>query len=370
MESDGHPSVAIVHDYLTQRGGAERVVLALAAAFPDVPVHTTFYDALGTFPDVASLDVRTSTINRVRGLRRHHRLALPLLASAASSLHVDADVVICSSSGWAHGAQVTGRKVVYCHTPARWLYQPDRYLEGLPFVARPVLGLLSRHLRSWDARAAASAHRYLANSSAVRDRIRHLYGIDAEVVPPPVAIDIDGPEQPVEGIEPGFLPAVTRLLAYKHVGAIVDAMSTLPGERLVVVGTGPLASRLRAQAGSRVRFLGQVGDTALRWLYRSCAAVVSASFEDFGLTPIEAAAYGKPAAVLRWGGFLDSVVEEVTGVFAARPDPPAMADAVRRLRRHEWDEGVLRAHAARYAPALFTARMRAVVDEEHAASTR
>lgn len=343
------------------------MALALGAAFPGAPVYTTLYDKPGTFPEVATLDVRTSGLDRVPGLRRHHRVALPLLAAAASSLHIDAEVTVCSSSGWAHGVQATGRKIVYCHTPARWLYQRDRYLAGLPFVARPALGLLARRLRAWDGRAAASADRYLVNSTAVRGRVRALYGIDAEVLPPPVSIDTEGPEQPVAGIEPGFVLCVTRLLAYKNVDAVVDAVQLRADERVVVVGSGPLAARLRARAGPRVTFLGEVGDPVLRWLYRACAGVVSASFEDFGLTPIEAAAYGKPAAVLRWGGFLDSVVDGETGVFVERPDPPAVADALARLRATAWDPVRLRAHARRYAPEHFAERIRAVVAEERAA---
>ena len=124
----GHEPVALVHDYLTQRGGAERVVLAMRRAFPSAPLYTSLYDPQGTFPEFQDAEVRTSSLNRIPGLRQHHRAALPLLAPTFSRFRIDAGVALCSSSGWAHGARVTGRKVVYCHTPARWLYQSDRYL--------------------------------------------------------------------------------------------------------------------------------------------------------------------------------------------------------------------------------------------------
>ena len=123
-------TVVLVHDYLTQRGGAERVVLSMTRAFPHAPLYTSLYDPRATFPEFGEIDVRTLPINRLPPLRRHHRAALPLLAPSFSSLRISADVVICSSSGWAHGARVEGRKIVYCHTPARWLYQSDRYLRG------------------------------------------------------------------------------------------------------------------------------------------------------------------------------------------------------------------------------------------------
>src|SRR5205085_8173767 len=114
---------AIIHDYLTQRGGAERVVLSIAKAFPEAPLYTSLYQPGGTFPEYRALDVRPLPLNRMPFLRRWHRLALPLLAPAFSQLSLDCEIAICSSSGWAHGARVAGRKVVYCHSPSSWLFQ-------------------------------------------------------------------------------------------------------------------------------------------------------------------------------------------------------------------------------------------------------
>lgn len=356
--------VAIVHDYLTQRGGAERVVLALLEAFPAAPVYTSFYDPDGTFPEFGDADVRVLGIDRIRPLRTRHRLALPLLAPAFSRLRVDADVAVCSSSGWAHGAAVRGRKVVYCHTPARWLYQRERYLRGRNPVARAALALLSPALVRWDHAAAASAARYLANSTDVRNRISTLYGIDADVVPAPHAAEPDGPQRPLSAIAPGFLLCVSRLLAYKNLDAVLGALALLPEERLVVVGIGPERARLERLAPGNVSFLGTVDDDVLRWLYASCTALVSASHEDYGLTPLEAAAFGRPSAVLRFGGFLDTVVSGETGVFFDHPEPPAVADALRTLRGTRWREAAIRVHAERYSRQAFAERMRAVIDEE------
>ncbi len=356
--------VALVHDYLTQRGGAERVALSLTECFPGAPLHTSFYDPDGTFPDFGRVDVRTLPIDRISALRTRHRLALPLLAPAFSRLTVDAEVAVCSSSGWAHGARVTGRKVVYCHTPARWLYQTDRYLEGSSRVTASAVALLAPALRRWDRRAAGTAHRYLVNSTAVRQRVGDLYGIDAEVVPPPVEVDPDGPSSEVVGVDPGFFLCVSRLLPYKNVGAVAEAFSRLPAERLVVVGTGPLADTLRAVAPPNVTLLGTVDDASLRWLYRSSAGLVTASHEDFGLTPVEAAGFGKPTAALRWGGFLDTMVEGTTGVFIDRVEPRLIAGAVQRLVDGRWDALALRSHAGRYSFGRFAERMADVVAEE------
>ena len=137
-------ATALVHDYLTQRGGAERVVLSLARAFPDSPVFTSLFEPDHTFPEFKQLDIRPAQLNRLAFLRRRHRVALPLLATTFSRLNIPADVAICSSSGWAHGAHVEGRNIVYCHAPARWLYQPDRYFGRRAGIGRRLLEPVSK----------------------------------------------------------------------------------------------------------------------------------------------------------------------------------------------------------------------------------
>jgi glycosyltransferase involved in cell wall biosynthesis len=358
--------VALVHDYLTQRGGAERVVLALAGDHPAAPVFTSLYQPSATFPAFADHDVRPSPLNRVAVLRAHHRLALPLLAPAFSRLSVDAEVAVCSSSGWAHGARVAGRKIVYCHTPARWLYQRDRYLGGAGPAAAAVLGALTPALRRWDRRAAASADRYVVNSHEVRRRVADLYGIVAEVVPPPVDIDPAAGTEEVEGLSPGFLLCVSRLLPYKNVEAVCAAFARMPERQLVVVGAGPLAEAVAASAPPNVTLLGHVSDAELRWLYRESDGLVAASYEDFGLTPLEAAAFGRPTAALRFGGYLDTTVEGETGVFFDEPEPVRIADAVERLCRSSWDTEAIRAHARRFSAQRFLERMDALIAEERA----
>ncbi len=356
--------VAIAHDYLTQRGGAERVVLSMMKALPDAPLHTAFFQPVDTFPAFADADIRTLALNRIEVLRRHHRLAFPLLAPAFSTHTIDADVVLCSSSGWAHGVRATGRKIVYCYSPARWLYQGDRYLGDRRSLTRCGLGAMRPALVRWDRRQARSASGYITLSTVVRDRIRETYGIDAEVLPPPHTIDVTGPQRPPAGIEPGFLLCVSRLLAYKNVDAVVTAFRQLPRERLVVVGTGPERERLQQLAGTNVRFLGAVDDDGLRSLYATCRAVVSASYEDYGLTPLEAAAFGKPSVVLRGGGFLDTVVEGRTGTFFDVPEPSEIAGAVRAMLTASWPVADLHAHADRYDEAGFIRRLQEIVDAE------
>jgi glycosyltransferase involved in cell wall biosynthesis len=353
-------TAAIVHDYLTQRGGAERVVLSMTRAFPRAPVYTSLYDPAGTFPEFRQVDVRPMAVNRIVSLRRHHRLGLPILAPAFSRLRVRADIVLCSSSGWAHATHVEGRKIVYCHTPARWLYQTDRYLGAGSHISRAALAVLRPSLVAWDHRAATTADRYLTNSTAVAKRILETYGIRAEVVPPPYSLDPMGPQTPVRGLEAGFFLCVSRLLPYKNVDVLLHAFRGLE-QRLVIVGSGPEEARLQAMAPPNASLVGRVDDAQLRWLYANCHGVVAASYEDYGLTPLEGAAFGKPAAVLRWGGFLDTVVEGVTGVFFDAPDPVPIRTALGALAEAPWDPSLIQRHAAAFSEERFVSRLWSVV---------
>ncbi|MFF2833131.1 glycosyltransferase [Cellulosimicrobium cellulans] len=367
--------VALAHDYATQRGGAERVALLLADAFPGSPMYTTLYDPVGTFPEFGSLDLRTSALDRAGLLRRHHRVALPFLAPAVDRQRVEADVLLASSTGWAHGYRGAGRTVVYCHAPARWLYQRDRYLgpadgsladRARRRAAATALGLLSPGLRRWDGAAARRADVYLANSTVTQRAIRDAYGIEAEVLAPPPAMLPDGEERALPGVDPGFLLCVARLLPYKNVDVVVEAaLST--GRELVVVGDGPDRARLEAQAargGGRVHLLGRVDDATLRWVYRNTSALVAASYEDYGLSPLEAGAFGRPSVVLRDGGYLDTVVHGVNGVFFDAPRPDLVAEAVEVAAGRTWDDGAVTAHVATFGRERFVERLRGVVAEQ------
>ncbi|HZQ15473.1 MAG TPA: glycosyltransferase [Gaiellaceae bacterium] len=354
--------VWLVHDYLTQRGGAERVALALTGAFPGAPLLTSFYDPATTFPGFAAVDVRTLPLDRIGPLRRRSRAALPVLAPAFAAHRVRADVVVCSSSGWAHLVRTSGAKIVYCHSPAKWLYRPDDYLGArAPRQVRAALAALAPALRAADRRGAATADLYVANSTFVQGQIADVYGIDAEIVFPPAGLDADGPQQPVPDLEPGFLLTVARLLPYKHVLDTVEAFRQLPARRLVVVGDGPQRPALEAALPPNVTLLTEVGDDRLRWLYASCSGLVSASREDFGLTPVEAASFGKPVAALRFGGHLDTVVDGRTGVYFDTPTTGAIADAVHELERRSWDAAAIREHARAFGEQRFGERMRELV---------
>lgn len=366
--------VALAHDYLTQRGGAERVAAILAEAFPGAPLYTTLYEPDATFDDFRSLPVRTSMLNRVAAFRKDHRLALPFYAPVVSGLSVDADVLLASSSGWAHGIACTGRKVVYCHAPARWLHQTDRYVGAdEPGVSarlrraamRSSLAVLAPSLRAWDRRQAHRADRYLVNSTVIRQMVEDVYGIEAEVLPPPPALEVQGQVEAVEAIHEPFVLCVARLLPYKNVDSVIKAVMGMDGLSLAVVGKGPDYERLGriSESDPSIWLLGGVSEESLRWLYVHAQGLVAASHEDFGLTPLEAASFGTPTAALHAGGYLDTIAPQVSGVFFDEPSPAAVSEGISSLLATKWDAEVIRAHAEAFGKVRFIQRLRDVVDE-------
>jgi glycosyltransferase involved in cell wall biosynthesis len=349
--------VVVVHDYATQFGGAERVVLRLLQAFPGSTLVTSCWNPLTTYPEFRDYDVETLWPDRVNSFRRDPRRAFPVLA-AAFSRHaiVNADVVLCSSSGWAHRVATTAPKIVYCHSPARWLYQPQVYFSMLPPWARRTLHAAMEPLRRSDKEAAVRASRYVVNSEAVARHVKAVYGIDAKVVPPASGLAARGPQEPLPGIEPGFLLTVGRPRSYKRTDVVRDAVASLPGERLVVVG-----EPARGRSCPRITAVSGLRDAQLRWLYANAAGLVAVADEDFGLTPVEAQGFGLPSVVLRDGGYLDSTIEDVTGVFVDEPSPPRVAKAIAELRSRSWDAEAIRRSGERFSGDLFGSRMNEIV---------
>jgi glycosyltransferase involved in cell wall biosynthesis len=291
--------------------------------------------------------------------RADPRRALPLFPLAWSRVPPVTDgVVLCSSSGWSHGIPVgpRARKIVYCHNPARWLYQPEDYFREQPKVLRATMKLVSPLLMRWDRAAAASADVYIANSTSVAERVRAAYGREAVVIHPPVTIDAEGDRDPVAGLRSGYFLTVGRGRGYKNIDRLVEAFAGLPEERLVIVGAPP-----HMALPDNVAVRSEVSDAELRWLYANARALVSVSHEDFGLTPLEANMFGVPALLVRYGGFLDSLAEGVSGRFIDDPSAEGIREAVQSFPRG-WNRDAIVAHGQEFSLAAFLTRLQAVVD--------
>jgi glycosyltransferase involved in cell wall biosynthesis len=349
------PSVAIVHEYLNQRGGGERVVLELTEIWPDATIYTLAYDPTSTYPEFATKDVRTSFLGRLSstGLRA----AVPLYPAAFRGFgRFDCDLVVSSASGWSHvvATEPATAHVVYCHTLWRPLYAPEAYL------GRTVTGGLGlpvlRALRRLDRWSASRADLWLANADNVRRRVDAAYGIEAHVVHPPVDTERFVPRSRGER-----LLVVSRLLPYKRVDLIVAA-ATRAGLPLDVVGDGPVLEDLRAIAGPSVAFHGRTDDGTVTELMESCRTVCLPGVEDFGIVPIEANAAGKPVVAFAAGGALETLQDGVTAALFDRPSVDAVLDAIARADALTTSPERIARSAERFSRAAFRERFRAVVE--------
>ena len=350
--------VAIVHDYLNQRGGAERVVATLHRMFPQAPIFVSLLDRASLWPGLVGADIRPSWMQRLP--QRPFKAYLPLYPATFERLDLRAyDLVISSSSAFAK-AVVTrpdAYHVCYCHTPLRCTWDFERYVarERLG-PARLALPPVIRWLTAWDRRTAARPDLFLANSRVVAERIRTLYGRAALVLPPPVEVARCTPG----GAPEDFYLVLSRLVAYKRIDLAVAAFNAL-GTPLVVIGDGPDREALQAMAGPHVRFLGFQPDAVAQDHLARCRGLIFPGEEDFGITPLEANAAGRPVVAFRGGGALDTVHDGHTGVFFDAPTPEALAAAVQRAETLAWDPATLRAHAEGFAEEVFMTRLRTIL---------
>jgi glycosyltransferase involved in cell wall biosynthesis len=347
-------TVAIVHDYLNQPGGAERVVLALARMWPGAPIYTSLYRADSTFPGFGATNVHSSPLD-VLPIDDSFRNLFALYPAAFRSFGVlDHDLVISSSSGWAHSVRTAPHSfhAVYCHSPARWLYEAEHLGDARSRSLRPFVGML----RGWDRVAARRAQLYIANSAEVSRRIRRHYGIDAPVVHPPVEVGRFAAKPRGER-----LLVVSRLLPYKRVDVIVDT-ATRAGIGLDVVGEGPALEGLRARAGSTVTFHGRLPDAEIVSLMEACRAFCLPGKEDFGITPVEANAAGKPVIAFAAGGALETLEEGFTGAFFSQHEPDHVLDAIRRADAIEASPAEISAATRRFSPRAFEHNLARVLE--------
>jgi glycosyltransferase involved in cell wall biosynthesis len=354
--------VALVHDYLNQYGGAERVLEELHAMWPEAPVYTAIHDPDRLPERFRDWDIRTSGLNRLPFARRKHKALLFMLPQAFEAFDLDPyDLVISSSSGLAHGVLTRPQTLhlCYCHSPPRFLWDYHNYArrEGLRGAPRILVEHALPRLRTWDRVAADRADSWIATSRLVRSRIAAFYGKPSTIIPPPVRVD-----QFTIATAPGsFFLLLMRLVGWKRADVAIDACSKL-GLPLVVAGDGREAARLKARAGPTVTFVGQVGDAEIRRLLSGCRALILPSEEDFGLTPLEAMAAGRPVIAYGAGGVLDTVIPGQTGIFFERQTAEALADALTVFDERDYDPNVIRRHAEQFDSSAFALRMRRFVD--------
>lgn len=370
VEAPGPPRVALVHDYLNQHGGAERVLEQMHQIWPGAPIFTSIYDWARMPVDYRSWDIRASWMQRLPGILRHHQPYLPLYPQVFSRVNLTGyDLVISSSSAFAKNIYPApgALHICYCHSPMRfaWTFEDYARRERLGRAARVTLRPLLRTVKLWDAAGTARVSHLVANSRAVAARIKEWYGRDATVIYPPVNVERLASEPPVAADTPYYL-VVSRLVPYKRLDIVVDAFSHL-GLPLYVVGSGRDRATLQARAGHNVRFLGAVSDGEKQRLYAGCQATIFPAEDDFGIAQVEAQAAGRPVIAYGAGGALETIEEGVSGLFFYEQTPEGVIDAVRRFETLRFDSARIAMRAKSFAEDLFRARFAAFVAGKWAA---
>ncbi|MCB1014687.1 MAG: glycosyltransferase [Acidimicrobiales bacterium] len=350
--------VELVHEWLTNLAGSEKVVGALRRAYPGAGVNTSLFYA----PEFPGWDpVHTTFLQRFATRRGAHLRVLPLIPPAMHTLRVpDADLVITSFHSFALNARVRPGTphLVYCHTPPRFLWEREQ-LAGERGLSTGLTGAAAALLKPGDRRRSRRPDLFLANSTEVAGRIRSAYGRDAEVVHPPVEVErfagaLDTPAG-------DYFVSFSRLVAYKRVDLVIEAFREL-GWPLVVAGEGRARAELEASAPANVRFAGRVPDDELPGLLAGARGLVFAGVEDFGITMVEAMAAGTPVVALDAGGARDSVEPGRSGVLFAEPTVASLVDAVRSAAAVDWDRADVSASAHRFTEARFTAAVTGIAE--------
>lgn len=340
--------LAIVHDYLNQYGGAERVLEEMHTLWPDAPIYTSIYAPELMPPSYRSMDIRPSFMQRLPGVMRHHQPYLPFYPFAFEAIDLaEYDVVVSNSSAFAKGVvtQPSALHICYCLTPMRWVWSYHEYVrrERLGRLSRLALPLVVNYLRLWDVASANRVDHFIGISRAVAARILKHYRREAAVIYPPVNTAAFGPvPQPDD-----YYLVVSRLIPYKRIDLAVEACTRL-NRPLKVVGGGRDRAALERRAGPTVQFLGKVPDDQLADLYARCRALIFPGEEDFGIVPLEAQAACRPVIAFAGGGALETVVDGRTGIHFRRSTPEALIEAILRLEGTSFEPSVIRAHAERF----------------------
>jgi len=344
--------VALVHDYLNQSGGAEKVVEVFAEMFPGAPLYTSVYDR-DRMPGVwRTLDVRTSFMQRISPRLMIAKSLVPLYPSAFELFDLrEYDLVLSSTTAFAKGVITRPETchVCYCNNPTRffWMYHDYFEHERFPAVLQALFPWVMSMLRTWDYVAAQRVDYFVAGSGNAARRIAKYYRRDSEVVQPPIdARRFQICDQPGD-----YFLVVARLQSYKRIDLAVEACNRL-GLPLHVIGDGPHRARLRGLAGPTVRFLGRASDDEVRYEMAHCRALIFPGEEDFGLTPLEVQACGRPVIAYGVGGALETVREGITGVFFREPTVDALVHVLHSFR-DTYDPQVLRAHALGFDKEIF-----------------
>lgn len=360
--------IAIIHDYLTKIGGAENVLLVLHKMYPDAPIYTLLYDEVGTNHTFSDANIIPSKLNNLpKFIKNRSKILLPYFPQAIEEFDLSKyDIVISSSNSFAHGVITEPETIhiTYCYSPTRYLWDwHNEYLEE-NHIGFGILGIFIRDMlhkiRTWDFLAADRTDRWIAISKTVAKRINKFYRKPAEIIFPPVEIEnlLDNKEEAGD-----YYLIVSRLTPYKKIDLAIEAANKL-NIKLKIAGTGNDLKRLKKIAGENVEFFGWVSDKKCQELYKKCRAFIFPGEDDFGITPVEAMAAGRPVVAYNRGGVTETVTVK-TGVFFDHPTADSCAEAIEKLESNysKFTKENCQTQAKKFSRQIFEDKFSALIDE-------
>lgn len=358
-------NIALIQDWLIGWGGAEQVLLEMAALYPHAPIYTSLLQPQALPEAFKNLNIHTTFLQRWPGAYRYHRLLLPLMPLAFESLDLQGfDLILSSSHACAKGIIPAPHSchLSYIHTPLRYAWDMLHvyFEQERPWwLKRVLMHWLLHYLRQWDVLSNLRVDAFACNSTYVKQRIWRYYRREAQVIHPPVHM----PTSPPQRTEADYYLVVSRLVSYKRLDLAVAAFNE-NGRRLMVIGEGPELPALQALAGPRIKFLGAVSRSQLEDCYRSARALIFPGLEDFGLVPVEAQAFGCPVIAFGRGGVCDSVIPGKTGIFFQEQTIQSLNYAIQCFESQEFSSQELFAHAQQFSPVVFREKFKTFVCEQ------
>lgn len=360
--------VALIHDYITCFGGAEKTFKVLTEIFPQAKVYTLFYNSKIKKKFFAKTKIKTSFLQKFPAiLKKKYQLLLPFLPIAAETLDFrEFDIVISSSFSFAKGiiTRPKTKHICYCYSPTRYLWDSYFLRKKRGFISK----ILLHYTRIWDRQASERVDEFIAISETVRKRIKKYYKRDSVVIYPPVQFPISNFQFsnkfqiPNSKFKTEFYLIVSRLVKYKRIDLAVDALNKL-GLKLVIIGEGPEERKLKKMAKKNIKFLGWQSDKMVNYYYKNCTAFIFPSEDDFGIAPVEAMAYGKPVLAYKKGGATETVIEGKTGEFFDWQTPAVLADGIRRLRENlqKYNPKVIHKQTEKFSRQRFEIRFKELI---------
>jgi len=360
--------IALVHDHLAQMGGAEKVLQILCEMFPSAPVYTLLYDEKNVKKNFPNIHIEPSIIHKLPGGKKHYKWYMPLMPMAVEFFDLsDYDVVISDSSSFAKGVITKPNTfhISYCHTPTRYLWSDThQYINDLRYnkYFKKIISLILNYIRIWDKLAADRVDKYLTNSRTSLKRIKKYYRRKAEIIYPSIKID----DFSITKKQGDYYLAGCRLVPYKRLDILIEAFKK-NGLKLKIFGDGVDKKRLEkiAEGYKNIEFLGQIEDDEKTYLYSRCIAFINPQIEDFGITPLEAMASGRPVIAQKKGGSLESIIENETGVFFEKESPEDINKAIQKLKNIKINPEKIREHAKKFSHENFKKQFTEFLEKEY-----